>query len=76
MLSHFLNHQLFNKKIEWKLKTPYAILRKYKKKISEATATCGRRSGAFNIIKNDQSFEWSNLLNEVRTYFENSEADK
>ncbi len=60
------NHQLFNKRIEWKLKTPYAILRKYKKEISEETATGvypatggSRRSGAFNIIKKDQSFEWS-----------------
>jgi len=72
--SSFPNHQLFNKTIEWKLKIPYVILREYNEKISEAEAAFGGRSGALQSIKKDQSFVWSNLLNEVRTFFEqNSE---
>jgi len=76
MLLHFSNHQLFNKRIEWKLKIPYAILREYKKKISEAQTRFAGRSGAFQSIKKDQSFVWSNLLNEVRTFFEQNSESK
>jgi len=75
MLLHFPNHLLFNKRIEWKLKIPYAILREYNEKISEAQAAFGGRSGAFNITKNYKSMEWSNLLNEVRTYFEKENSE-
>jgi len=53
------NHQLFNKRIEWKLKIPYAILREYNEKISEAQTRFAGRSGAFQSIKKDQSFVWS-----------------
>jgi len=80
-LPSFSNHRLFYKRIEWKLKIPYAILREYKKKFHGAQAagaypaTGGSgRSGAFQSIKKDQSFVWSNLLNEVRTYFQPREA--
>ena len=55
------NHQLFNKQIEWKLKLPYAILREYNEKISEVQTRSAGRSGAFNIIKKDQSFVWSGI---------------
>jgi hypothetical protein len=75
MLLHFPNHQLFNKRIEWKLKIPYAILREYNEKKCGAEAAFGGRSGAFQSIKNDQSFVWSNLLNEVRTYFEKENSE-
>jgi len=73
--SSFPNHQLFNKRIEWKLKIPYAILREYNEKISEAKTRFAGRSGAINIIKNYESMEWSNLLNEVRTYFETENSE-
>ncbi len=60
------NHQLFNKKIEWKLKIPYAILREYNEKKSKAEAPFGRRSGAFNITKNSQSMDWSGCADSNR----------
>jgi hypothetical protein len=64
------NHQLFDKKVAWKLKTPYAILAQYKRQIGEATPPEWRGSEAANDMKISKSFSWSNLLNDVRTFFE------
>ncbi|KKQ74406.1 MAG: Recombinase [Berkelbacteria bacterium GW2011_GWB1_38_5] len=53
------NHQLFDKKVAWNLKTPYAILARYKRQIGEATPPKRRGSGAPNDIKISKSLCWS-----------------
>jgi hypothetical protein len=68
------NHQLFNKKATWDWKAEYSILLGYKKKNEQATTAFGGRSEAPSNIKILQSTDWSNLLNEVRTFFESLEA--
>jgi len=64
------NHQLLNKSIGWKLIAPYTILLRYKGEFGQATAAFGGRSEAPNNIKNAENFIWSNLLHDVRTFFE------
>ena len=55
------NHQLFDKKVAWRLKVPYTILANYKKQIDEATPPEWRGSGAANDIKISKSFSWSGM---------------
>jgi len=64
------NHQLFNKKMSFQYKAPFNILLRYKGEIEQATPPNRRGSEAPNITKNELSLQWSNLLNEVRTFFE------
>jgi hypothetical protein len=71
------NHHLFNKKMSFAPIAPFNILLRYKGEIEQATtvgvypATGGSgRSEAPKSIKISESCIWSNLLNEVRTFFE------
>ena len=57
------------------LKAPFNILLRYKREIEQATARKAGWSEAPNITKNELSFLWSNLLNEVRTYFEKENSE-
>ena len=65
-----MNHQLFNKKMSFRPIAPYNILLRYKGEIEQATVAKGDRSEAPTDIKNANCMYWSNLLNEVRTFFE------
>ena len=64
------NHQLFNKKMSFQYKAPFNILLRYKGEIEQATARKAGWSEAPKSIKIPESCIWSNLLNEVRTFFE------
>jgi len=64
------NHQLFNKKMSFAPIAPFNILLRSKGEIEQATVATGDRSAAPKNIKNYESLVWSNLLNEVRTFFE------
>jgi len=64
------NHQLFNKKMSFTPIAPFNILLRYKREFEQAKAAFGRRSAAPNITKTPESINWSNLLNEVRTFIE------
>jgi hypothetical protein len=64
------NHQLFNKKATWDWKAEYFILLGYKGEIERATTASGGRSEAPNDIKKTNCLQWSDLLSDVRTFFE------
>ena len=52
------NHQLFNKKVSFALKTPYNILLRYKAENGGATPPKRRGNGAFKFSKNNESLRW------------------
>jgi len=56
--------------MSFQYKAPFNILLRYKREFEQAKAAFGRRSEAPSNIQIQQSCNWSNLLNEVRTFFE------
>ena len=69
------NHQLFNKKMSFKPIAPYNILLRYKREFEQARPAESGASEARKYMKINESMFWSNLLNEVRTFFEHSNSN-
>jgi len=63
------NRRLLNRKIFFDFVRPFDLIPKYTGKCERSPA-CGGASEQTNSPQNPSSFVWSQLLNEVRTFFE------
>jgi hypothetical protein len=64
------NHQLMDGKIGCQLKVPYALLALCKEKTKLEDSVSIEPKQALKNVQNSESCIWSNLLNDVRTFFE------
>ncbi|MFW6131850.1 MAG: hypothetical protein ACOC5F_04555, partial [Candidatus Aminicenantaceae bacterium] len=67
------NHRLRDKEIAFDFVQPFDLIPKYKEKCERSPAPAGRSEQSISS-KNPESFEWSQLLNEARTFFEQQSA--
>jgi len=63
------NRRLLDRKLIFDFQKPFDFVPKYTKKCERSPAA-GGASEQTNCPQNSQCLDWSQLLNEVRTYFE------
>ena len=63
------NRQMLGRKVQFGLRPPFDLIPKYKEKCERSPTPAGRSEHTI-ASKFSESLEWSQLLNEARTFFE------